>query len=53
MKKDKGLFCDLCGKMIVKYQLDFNSSGAVMMTDINKYVCNECAKFIAIELIEQ
>jgi len=42
--------CDICNKEICKYELDYNSTGAVNIH--NKNICYDCAKKIAIILIE-
>ena len=61
-KKDYGYYCDLCGKKICKYQLDFQSCGGIYVGLPHKptdkleveYVelCSECCKEIAQEVLD-
>lgn len=51
--------CDLCAKRICKYSLDFNSTDAVAIwigreqAGDERFICNECAKKIVLEMIEK
>lgn len=51
------IVCDVCGDEVCKYELDFNATGAVAIwvndEQDEKVICNECAKKIAKELIDQ
>jgi len=48
------VYCFICGDTICKYELDFNSTGAIAVTIKSNVfkICNECAKLIAKRLID-
>ena len=52
-RSEYGFYCDLCGKKICKYALDFRLSGGVCI-EVDKYfeICPECARAITVEWLE-
>ena len=47
--------CCLCKKLICKYEMDWNSSGGISIPvgekDKQKDICSDCAKAIAVEVV--
>ena len=50
MKTDKGYFCDVCGRKISKYKLDFRENCAIVYH--KKFICLKCRKSIGRGLID-
>ena len=61
-KKEYGYYCDVCGRKICKYLLDFKNCGGLWVSvwDPNqidrvmqdKEICEDCAKNIMEELLD-
>ena len=53
-KEAYGYYCDLCGKKICKYSLDFRKCGGVTCGCVGeeKEVCHDCAKMIMEDLLD-
>lgn len=58
IRDEKGIYCNVCGDLICKYDMDFSSSGAISL-DVGKDeeikdidVCFDCAKEISKEFID-
>jgi hypothetical protein len=51
MGKDRGYYCDLCNSKIAKYQLDLKCC-EIKVKGEYKLICDDCAKEIAKQLIE-
>ena len=50
MKNDNVYYCDVCGRKISKYKIDFKENGAVVYH--KKFICLRCRKSISKRLIE-
>ena len=51
MTKPKGIFCCICGVLIVKYQLDLEDTVCLRIKREWKYVCDDCGYNIALQRI--
>ena len=61
-KKNYGYYCDVCGRKICKYLLDFKTCGGLWVdcsylidgkvVNINKEICEDCGKIIMEELLD-
>jgi len=52
MENKKGYFCDICGEIITKYQLDLHCCGIIVQGKF-KLICDDCAKKVALYVVEE
>lgn len=48
-----GVFCDICGKIIVKYSQDLDDTVVVRIRGIEKHICDDCSYKIAKQRISR
>jgi len=47
------IHCELCGEMIVKYKMDLGDTVVIEVGGVIKYICDDCARDIAKQLIDR
>ena len=47
------ILCSLCKEMIVKYSMDLGDTITIDAGKETKYVCDDCAKKIAMQIVDR
>lgn len=53
MKNEFGYYCDLCNSHITKYKMDLKCYELITYDNGTKFICDSCAKKIAIYVVEE